>query len=162
MFSIYVNLIELSLFPTFSNISSVFLPRKILSNIHRSSRPAVVQLECTWLQLIRNDKRRIQTCATHTHTHRVKLEFQLEFQFPTASDRDLIPNTLIVFRRPASRTSRTGSSTSGRWSRSGPFTWEEPSKSPFIFQRQLQPSTTRDEGKDRQSRLFQYSLLSWL
>lgn len=68
MFSIYVNLIELSLFPTFSNISSVFLPRKILSNIHRSSRPAVVQLECTWLQLIRNDKRRIQTCATHTHT----------------------------------------------------------------------------------------------
>lgn len=52
-----------------------------------------------------------------------------------------------VCRHRASRTSRTGSNTSGRWSRSAPSTWEERSRSPFIFQKQLQPSTTRDEGK---------------
>lgn len=50
-------------------------------------------------------------------------------------------------RRLASKTSKTGSNTSGRWYRSARFTWEERSKSPFTFPNQLQPSTTRGEGK---------------
>lgn len=50
-------------------------------------------------------------------------------------------------RHPALRTSKTGSNTSERWSKSAPFTWEEHLKNPFIFPKQPPPSTTRDEGK---------------
>ena len=75
--------------------------------------------------------------------NRVKQEFQTNV-FPV----NVWLFLLLTNHRPqASRTNRTGSSTSGRWFRSAPFTWEEHSRSPFTFPKPLQPSTTRAEGK---------------
>lgn len=92
---------------------------------------------------VRDDEKYIQTCVKNTEWSKNSKGSSFPDNFWLL---ELIP-LLTNNRRQALKTSRTGSNTSGRWYRSVPFTWEERSKSPFTFPNQLQPSTTRGEGK---------------